>query len=87
MDDPSEYGIVQLDDDGRITRFLEKPKGEVFSKTANTGVYVFEPQVFDLMPARRVFPVRQAVVPTDDGARNCRCTAMSPKPTGKTWAT
>ncbi len=55
VDDPSEYGIVQLNEEGRITRFLEKPKGEVFSKTANTGVYVFEPQVFDLMPQGAFF--------------------------------
>ena len=55
VDDPSEYGIVQLNDDGRITRFLEKPKGEVFSNTANTGVYVFEPQVFDLIPSGAFF--------------------------------
>ncbi|MEP6756819.1 MAG: NDP-sugar synthase [Chthonomonadales bacterium] len=51
VDDPSEYGIVQLDDKNRITRFLEKPKGEViFSNTANTGVYVFEPEVFNYIP-------------------------------------
>jgi NDP-sugar pyrophosphorylase family protein len=55
VDDPSEYGIVQLDDNGRITRFLEKPRGEVFSNTANTGVYVFEPKVFDLIPADTFF--------------------------------
>lgn len=51
VDDPSEYGIALLNDRGRITRFLEKPKGEViFSNTANTGVYVFEPQILDLVP-------------------------------------
>ena len=51
VDDPSQFGIVVTDDDGRITRFLEKPKGgDVFSNTANTGVYVFEPGVFDLIP-------------------------------------
>lgn len=55
VDDPSEYGIVQLDDNSQITRFLEKPKGEVFSKTANTGVYVFEPSVFELIPAHTFF--------------------------------
>ena len=55
VDDPSEYGIVQLDETGRITRFLEKPKGEVFSNTSNTGVYVFEPKVFDLIPANTFF--------------------------------
>lgn len=51
VDDPSQFGIVVTDDEGRITRFLEKPKGgDVFSNTANTGVYVFEPDVFDLIP-------------------------------------
>lgn len=52
VDDPSQFGIVITEKDGRITRFLEKPKGgDVFSNTANTGVYLFEPEVFDLIPA------------------------------------
>ncbi len=51
VDDPSQFGIVVTEPDGRITRFLEKPKGgDVFSNTANTGVYLFEPEVFDLIP-------------------------------------
>lgn len=51
VDDPSEYGIVLMNEEGRITRFLEKPKGEViFSNTANTGMYLFEPEVFDQIP-------------------------------------
>ena len=55
VDDPSEYGIVLINEEGRITKFLEKPKGEViFSNTANTGVYVFEPEALDLIP-RNVF--------------------------------
>lgn len=65
VDDPSEYGIVLMNEDNRTTRFLEKPKGEViFSNTANTGVYVFEPQIFDLIPrgtfylfGKQVFPL------------------------------
>jgi NDP-sugar pyrophosphorylase family protein len=55
VDDPSEYGIVLMNEESRITRFLEKPKGEViFSNTANTGVYVFQPEIFELIP-RHVF--------------------------------
>ncbi len=51
VDDPSEYGIVLMNERGRITRFMEKPKGEtIFSNSANTGVYVFEPEIFDLIP-------------------------------------
>lgn len=51
VDDPSEYGIVLINERGKITRFLEKPKGEIiFSNMANTGVYVFDPEIFDLIP-------------------------------------
>lgn len=51
VDDPSEYGIALLNERGRITRFLEKPKGEViFSNAANTGVYIFDRHVLELIP-------------------------------------
>lgn len=63
VDDPSQFGIVLTDDDGRINRFLEKPKGEVFSKTANTGVYVFEPEVFALIPAGKFYGFGNEVFP------------------------
>jgi mannose-1-phosphate guanylyltransferase/phosphomannomutase len=40
-----------MNERSRITRFLEKPKGEViFSNTANTGVYVFDQAIFDYIP-------------------------------------
>src|SRR4051812_3189359 len=46
VDDPSEFGIVVVEDDGRISGFLEKPdEEEVFSYTANTGIYVLEASV------------------------------------------
>lgn len=45
---PLEYGVVITDDNGRITRFLEKPSwAEVFSDTINTGIYILEPEVMD----------------------------------------
>ncbi len=45
---PLEFGIIIVDDDGRIQRFLEKPTwGQVFSDTVNTGIYVMEPEVLD----------------------------------------
>src|ERR1035441_10274465 len=50
--DPLEFGIIIVDDDGRIQRFLEKPTwGQVFSDTVNTGVYVMEPEVLSEFPA------------------------------------
>ena len=52
VDDPSEFGIVVADDDGRVERFLEKPDPEeVFSYTANTGIYVLEPGILEDIPA------------------------------------
>jgi len=50
--DPLEFGIIIVDDDGRIQRFLEKPTwGQVFSDTVNTGIYVMEPEVLADVPA------------------------------------
>lgn len=52
VDDPSEFGIVVVDDEGRVERFLEKPDPEeVFSYTANTGIYVLEPRILEDIPA------------------------------------
>jgi len=49
---PLEYGVVIIDDEGRIRQFLEKPSwGEVFSDTVNTGIYVLEPKIFDYYEA------------------------------------
>ncbi|WP_336206515.1 mannose-1-phosphate guanyltransferase [Nonomuraea sp. LPB2021202275-12-8] len=43
---PLEFGIIIVDDLGRVQRFLEKPTwGQVFSDTVNTGIYVMEPEV------------------------------------------
>jgi mannose-1-phosphate guanylyltransferase/phosphomannomutase len=51
VDDPSEFGIVVVEDDGRVSDFLEKPdEEEVFSYTANTGIYIVEPEVLQDIP-------------------------------------
>ncbi len=50
-EDPSDFGIVQYEPDGRISRFLEKPRSnEVFSCTVNTGIYVMEPEALSSIP-------------------------------------
>lgn len=46
---PLEYGVIIVNDEGRVQQFLEKPSwGEVISDTVNTGIYVLEPQVLNL---------------------------------------
>jgi mannose-1-phosphate guanylyltransferase/phosphomannomutase len=47
---PLEFGVVITDEESRIVRFLEKPGwSQVFSDTVNTGIYILEPEVLDLM--------------------------------------
>lgn len=80
-DDVSQCGIVQQDDDGWITSFVEKPHGDRHEADAwaNGGVYVLEPEVLRHIKSgveqdfgRDVFPALartgQAVagLPSDD---------------------
>ena len=52
VEDPSEFGIVEIEEDGQVSNFLEKPdEEEVFSYTANTGIYLLEPSVLRDIPA------------------------------------
>ncbi len=61
---PLQYGIVMTDNDGKITRFLEKPSwGQVFSDTINTGIYILEPEVLDLIPFRQEFDFSKDLFP------------------------
>ncbi len=54
VENPLQYGVVITEPDGRISRFLEKPSwSEVFSDTVNTGTYILEASVLDLIPPRR----------------------------------
>jgi NDP-sugar pyrophosphorylase family protein len=63
-DDPTQSGIVGLDANDRILRFLEKPRAEqVFSHWVSAGLLVLEPRVLDAIAAnapadfgRDVFP-------------------------------
>ncbi len=62
--EPLEYGVVLTKGDGIITRFLEKPTwGEVFSDTVNTGIYILEPQILELIPPRRNYDFSKDLFP------------------------
>ncbi|MGH2699484.1 MAG: sugar phosphate nucleotidyltransferase [Actinomycetota bacterium] len=64
MQDPLEFGIVMTAADGRIERFLEKPSwGQVFTDTVNTGIYVLEPEVLDLIPGDRPYDFSSELFP------------------------
>jgi mannose-1-phosphate guanylyltransferase len=54
VDDPSRYGLVETGTDGKVLRFLEKPKPEELAllsiNTINAGIYILEPSILDLIP-------------------------------------
>lgn len=61
---PAEYGIVVTDEQGWITRFHEKPGwSDIVTDTVNTGIYVLEPDVLDLIPARTLFDFSKDLFP------------------------
>jgi mannose-1-phosphate guanylyltransferase len=69
--DPSQYGVVVADDEGRVVGFQEKPSlEEARSRLCNCGIYVFEPEILSHIPdhefddfGKRLFPdlLRQGV--------------------------
>lgn len=64
VENPLEYGIVVTDENGAIVRFLEKPSwSEVFSDTANTGIYILEPSVLRKIPEAQRYDFSKDLYP------------------------
>jgi len=48
----SSYGVVVTDEEGKIKAFQEKPSvEEALSTSINTGIYIFEPEIFNYIPS------------------------------------
>ena len=63
-DKVSSYGVVVTDQTGRITQFQEKPKQEeALSNFISTGIYIFEPEVIDLIPSGVEFDIGSQLFP------------------------
>ncbi|MFQ5838012.1 MAG: sugar phosphate nucleotidyltransferase [Thermoplasmata archaeon] len=64
VEDPTQFGIVGLDEDDRIVRFQEKPpEEEIFSNLVNAGIYVLEPRVLEFIPEGKMFDFSMEVFP------------------------
>ena len=62
--DTSEFGVVDVDEEGNIRGFQEKPDPkEAISTLANTGIYVLEPRALDYIPEDSFFDFAQDVFP------------------------
>lgn len=63
-DEVKNYGIVVAGQDNRVTSFQEKPSPEeARSRLASTGIYIFEPQVIELIPKGREFDIGSQLFP------------------------
>ncbi len=71
VDDPSRYGVVPTDDEGRVEAFVEKPPpGTAPTNWINAGTYVLEPSVIDRIPDGRKVSIERETFPAmvEDGS-------------------
>jgi len=55
VDKPENYGIVELEDDKKVKRVIEKPSREQApTNLANAGIYVFSTEIFPIL--RKISP-------------------------------
>jgi len=62
--DPSAYGLIETEADGRVRRFLEKPRPEeITTNMINAGTYVLEPEVLKRIPSGTKFSFERELFP------------------------
>ena len=64
VEDPSAFGLVPIDGEGRVVAFVEKPApGTVGPSYINAGTYVLEPSVLDHIPEGQRISIERQVFP------------------------
>jgi mannose-1-phosphate guanylyltransferase len=64
VEDPTDYGLVEVDHDMMVHRFIEKPAAdEVTTSLVNAGIYVLEPEVLEMIPAGREVSIEREIFP------------------------
>jgi NDP-sugar pyrophosphorylase family protein len=64
VDDPTRYGLVETESDGRIRRFVEKPPPEqITTNLVNAGIYVIEADLLRRIPADRPVSIEREFFP------------------------
>ncbi|MEO6862052.1 MAG: NDP-sugar synthase [Microcoleus sp.] len=63
-DEVPSYGVVVTDDSGKIKAFQEKPSvDEALSTDINTGIYIFEPEIFNYIPSDTEYDIGSQLFP------------------------
>jgi len=64
VDDPTSYGLIETNAEGRVIRFLEKPSwNQVTTNMINAGTYVLEPDVLTHIPPQTNFSFERDLFP------------------------
>jgi mannose-1-phosphate guanylyltransferase len=62
--DPSSFGVVPTDEDGRVVAFVEKPpRDEAPTNLINAGTYVLEPSMLERVPRGRRVSIERETFP------------------------
>src|SRR5215212_7302140 len=64
VDDPTAYGLVEVDHRLRVKRFVEKPgSDEVHTSLINAGIYVLEREILSMIPEGREVSIEREIFP------------------------
>ncbi|MFP4436562.1 MAG: sugar phosphate nucleotidyltransferase [Chloroflexaceae bacterium] len=64
VEDPTQFGLVEMDATQHIKRFLEKPRPEdITTNLINAGTYILEPEVFRYVPPNEFYMFERGLFP------------------------
>ncbi len=65
VEDPSAYGLVPIDKDGKVKEFLEKPNPDeaISTNLINAGTYIIEPHIMGHVPAGENYSFERGLFP------------------------
>jgi mannose-1-phosphate guanylyltransferase len=64
VEDPTPFGLILTDKQGRVKKFIEKPGWDVVTaKTINAGIYVVDPKIFKDVPKGKRFMFERDLYP------------------------
>jgi len=64
VDNPSAFGVVETEGDGRVSRFIEKPSpDQITSHWINAGIYILEPEVLRHVPENSHYMFERGLFP------------------------
>jgi mannose-1-phosphate guanylyltransferase len=78
VEDPTAYGLVEVDHDMLVHRFIEKPAAdEVTTNLVNAGIYVLEPEVLSMIPPGQEVSIEREIFPQLQTERQLRAYVSS----------